>query len=200
LQVIYGCFRPRLIDDWDWAAAAVYLPPMPSDRLGSSPTTASLCLRRDYWQALTGMPEDLRAGEDLLFFRDLESRMPATATAESALVEWDLPSGPWAQYRRLRRYSAATWPTRLASRWHRPVLRMYAAALALIVAASLGHPALLVALPGLALLRIGRNYARRASGLPGTLTLGRAWRIGVATVLADAAMFAGIRDAFLGRS
>jgi hypothetical protein len=193
-ELIYGCFVPVLRDDWDWAAAGVYLPPRSARDAGSYPTAASLCVRRDYWIRTGGMREDLRAGEDLLFFRDVSMRNVVAVVAPGARVSWALPAGPRAHYQRLRRYSAATWPTKLARQWHWPLIRMYAVAFAVAVATPPLHPALLVLLPGLAALRIVRNYLRRVASLPPPLTPSRALRIVAMAGLADAATLLGIWD------
>ncbi len=198
-DVIFGCYVPNLRDEWDWAAAAVYLSPRSAPEQGSYPTTASLCIRRRFWERTGGMAEDLRAGEDLLFFRDLEDRRVPTATAPGARVVWDLPCGAWAHHLRLRRYSAATWRTELARQWHWPVLRMYAIALAIAVATPLLHPAWATAVPALAAVRVARNYRRRKPGLPPALTSMRVLRLIVMTGLVDAATFLGIWDSLRRR-
>jgi hypothetical protein len=146
------------------------------------------------------MPEDLRAGEDLQFFRDVANRGAVAVVAPAALVIWDLPAGPLAHYRRLRRYSAATWPTELAQRWHWPLIRMYAAAfVAMVLITPLLHAALLALFPALAAARITANYLSRVRGLPPPLTCARAIRIVAMTGLVDAATLVGIWDALSAR-
>jgi glycosyltransferase involved in cell wall biosynthesis len=198
-ELIYGCFLPALRDDWDWAAAGVYLPPRPAQDAGSYPTTASLCVRRDFWDSIGGMPEDLRAGEDLLFFRSVAVRGAVAVVTPGARVIWDLPAGAWAHYNRLRLYSAATWPTELAQQWHWPLIRMYAAAMGVVLATPLVHSALPALLLALAAVRITRNYLRRRQGLPPPLTPSRALRIVAMTGLADAATLLGIWDSLTQR-
>lgn len=198
-ELIYGCFVPVLRDGWDWAAAGVYLPPRSAQDAGSYPTTASLCVCRDFWAKTGGMPEDLRAGEDLRFFRDVATRGAVAVFAPGACVAWDLPAGARGHYRRLRRYSAAAWPTELARRWHWPLIRMYAVGLAIVLAASLLHAALAALLPVLAAMRITRNYLRRVRGLPPPLTPAKALRIVAMTGLVDAATMLGIWDSLTSR-
>jgi glycosyltransferase involved in cell wall biosynthesis len=198
-QVIFGCYVPNLRDEWDWAAAGVYLSPRSAPEQGSYPTAASLCVRRRFWESSGGMAEDLRAGEDLLFFRDLEARRVPTATAPGARVVWDLPSGPRAHHLRLRRYSAATWRTELARQWHWPLIRMYAVALAIAFATPMLHPALGAVVPILVAVRLARNYRRRKPGLPRPLTSTRALRLAIMTGLVDAATFLGIWDSLIER-
>lgn len=193
-EVVYGCFVPRLRDDWDYAAAAVYLPPRQAPNAGSFPTTASLCIRRRFWRRIGGMNEDLRAGEDLLFFRSVADRHVVAVSAPDGLVLWELPAGPCAHYRRLRRYSRATWPTRLASQWQWPLLRMYAVALGAAFLSAVLHPVLFLPLVVLVAARILRNYGRRRRGLPGPLTWGRAIRVVTMTALVDAATLLGVWD------
>jgi hypothetical protein len=198
-QVIYGCYVPNIRNEWDRAAAGVYLPPRAAPDLGCYPTTASLCVRRRFWESTGGMPENLRAGEDLLFFRGLETKRTLTIPAPGARVVWDLPAGAWAHYRRLRRYSSATWPTELALRWQWPLIRMYAAALAVVAIVPVLHPALAAAVPVLVAVRIARNYHRRMAGLSVTLTPIRVVRLVAMTGLVDAATFLGIWDSLRRR-
>jgi len=199
VQVIYGCYLPNLRDEWDWAAAGVYLPSRPAPDVGCHPTTASLCVRRGFWESTAGMPENLRAGEDLLFFRDVETRRALAVTALGARVVWDLPAGARAHFSRLRRYSAATWPTELARRWHWPLIRMYAAALAMISAMPALHPAFAAVVPALVAVRVARNYHRRMPGLPLALTPIRVLRLAAMTGLVDAATLLGIWDSLSRR-
>lgn len=194
-QVIYGGYVARLKDGWDWAAAAVYLTAPPAGGTACFPTSASLCIRREAWERLGGMREDLRAGEDLLFFRRVEREGVPTARAPGAQVLWDLPRGASGHFARLRRYSAATWRTPLASSWQLPVLRMYAATLLTAALAIAFHVALLVGVPLLAIIRMTRNYRRRRVALEGPLAPGRILRIVAMTGLADAATLLGVWDA-----
>jgi hypothetical protein len=199
VQVIYGCYLPNVRDEWDWAAAGVYLPPRLTPDVGCYPTTASLCVRRGFWDSTAGMPENLRAGEDLLFFRDIETRHVLAVTAPRARVVWDLPAGAWAHFRRLRRYSAATWPTELARRWHWPLIRMYAGALAMISVIPVLHPAWAGVVPALVAARVARNYHRRMPGLLPALTPIRVLRLVAMTGLVDAATLLGIWDSLSRR-
>jgi hypothetical protein len=198
-RVLYGTYVPLLQDDWDWAAAAAYLAPASAPERGRHPTSASLLVERTVWEALGGMPKDLRAGEDLLFFREVATRGTAVAVVEEAIVRWQLPRGPLGHFRRLRRYSRATWPTALAATWQWPVLRMYAAGAAVVLAAALLQPLVAWVLLAAATLRVARNYRRRRFGLPGRLTLARLWRLGTLTLLADAATLLGVWDSLTRR-
>jgi hypothetical protein len=199
-QVIYGCFVPNLRNEWDCAAAGVYLPARVSPHVGSWPTAASLCIRRELWANTGGMPENLRAGEDLIFIRELQTRGVRAVHAADARVVWDLPSNACGHYRRLRRYSAATWTTDLARQWQWPVIRMYAAGAAALTILPVLHWSLLAVPPFLAVLRVARNYGRRRPGLSWRLTTGRALRLVAMTALVDAATFSGIWDAFCQRA
>ena len=145
------------------------------------------------------MPENLRAGEDLLFFREVEKSDALSAPAPGARVIWDLPAGARGHYRRLRRYSSATWPTELARRWHWRLIRMYGAALALVSNLPLLHPALAAVLPVLVAVRIARNYRRRMPGLAHALRAMRTLRLVFMTGLVDVATFVGIWDSLSRR-
>ena len=194
-RILYGGYVPALKDEWDWAAAACYLGPADAPGASRRPSSASLLVERETWASLGGMRSDLRAGEDLLFFREVAARGVPSAPAPGADVLWQLPRGPLGHFRRLRRYSASTWRTPLASTWQVPVLRMYAASLVLVVLAFVFHVGLLLLLPTAGAARIARNLRRRRRGLAGRLTPARLLRIAVLTLLADLATLLGVLDA-----
>jgi hypothetical protein len=198
-EILFGSYRPRVRDDWDWSAVATYVAPSNVRGDGRSPTTASLCLRRSAWGRLGGMREDLRAGEDLLFFDAIAAAGVGTALVSSAQVSWDLPQGPGGHFSRLRRYSAATWRTALSRRWQRPVIQTYAAG-GLAMAACLAlHPPLIWLLGVLAVSRLARRVFQRRTSLHPPFRLGRLARVPVMFVIADFATLLGVADALLGR-
>jgi hypothetical protein len=192
-EILFGSYQPKLSDDWDWAAAATYLAP-PLDVIGNrAPTTASLCIRKGTWQRIGGMRDDLRAGEDLLFFQKIAASPIPTATVRDASVIWTLPPGPCGHFARLRRYSAVTWPTVLRKQWQIPLLRMYGAGSALILSGLAYHPMLALAV-ALGAVRLLKNFLQRKCCLQGSLTPSRLSRLVTMYILADLATLAGIWD------
>jgi hypothetical protein len=197
-EILFGSYQPHLRDEWDWAAAATYLA-VPLDAAGNrAPTTASLCVRKATWQRVGGMREDLRAGEDLLFFREIAAAQIPTATVRDASVVWTLPRGPAAHFARLRQYSAATWPTPLRNQWQVPLLRMYGAGLALVLS-GLAYQPLLVPAVALGAVRLLKNFLLRRRCLQGRLTPSRLSRLATMYILADLATLAGVWDCLQGR-
>jgi glycosyltransferase involved in cell wall biosynthesis len=197
-DVLFGTYTPKLNDEWDWAAAATYLA-LPFDSAGNrAPTTASLCVRRAAWQRIGGMRDDLRAGEDLLFFLEIAAAQIPTATVPEANVVWTLPRGPAGHFTRLRQYSSATWPTILRKRWQVPLLRMYGLALPLLLGAVVYRPFLLLAAT-LGIIRLLKNLLQRRRYLQSGLTLSRLSRLLAMYMLADLGTLAGIWDCLRGR-
>jgi glycosyltransferase involved in cell wall biosynthesis len=163
-EILFGSYQPKLSDDWDWAAAATYLAP-PLDVIGNrAPTTASLCIRKGTWQRIGGMRDDLRAGEDLLFFQKIAASPIPTATVRDASVIWTLP-----------------------------LLRMYGAGSALILSGLAYHPMLALAV-ALGAVRLLKNFLQRKCCLQGSLTPSRLSRLVTMYILADLATLAGIWD------
>src|SRR2546423_6474 len=64
-QIIYGRYAPRTDTYFTESAAVAYVP------AGRTRFIASCLLRRAAWTAAGGFREDLRSGEDLLFFQHL---------------------------------------------------------------------------------------------------------------------------------
>jgi hypothetical protein len=199
VEILFGSYRPRVRDDWDWSAVATYIAPSNTCGGGRFPTTASICLRRETWDRLGGMREDLRAGEDLFFFDTIAALRARTAVVPSAQVVWDLPHGLRGHLDRLRSYSCATWPTSLSHRWQRPVLKMYLAG-TLATVASLGLCPPLVGLVGLlAVVRLATNVARRRRDLRLPFSLRRLARVPAMLAIADLGTLLGVADAMLFR-
>jgi glycosyltransferase involved in cell wall biosynthesis len=194
-DVICGCYVPRIKDEWDWAACASYVAPGSPPTGGRGPTTASLMLTQEAWNALGGQKEHLRAGEDLLFFDEIARRGMRTAQADEARVEWELPQSLKGHFHRLRRYSASVLQSHLWKRWHRAVFLMHTTTLGLLIAGFVVHWTALVALPVLAACRILKNYSTRSPWLPGNgLSASRLSRLVIMTLLVDLATFAGTYD------
>lgn len=193
-EVLFGSYVPRMQDDWDWAAIATYLAPPNTAELGRSPTTASMCLRRSTWDRLGGMSDDLRAGEDLIFFERIAACGAKTAVVPKAQVTWDLPAGPSGHYRRLRSYSRATWPTALSRRWQQPVLRMYLTGALAALAFLVSYPPLIGLVGALTVARLVKAVVERWHALPRPATLSRLARIPVMLAVADFATLSGVAD------
>lgn len=190
-QVLFGTYEPAIADEWDRAAALTYLAP-PDDACGGRyPTTASICVRSEVWGLIDGMREDLRAGEDLLFFEAITARGLSIVEVPGARVRWDLPHGPSGHFRRLSRYSRATWGTSLARRWQFPLLRMYLAGLVVLLCAFAVNGSLAVLLPLLWIARLGRNLIRRRQYLRSPLGWGLWARVVGMALLVDAATLVG---------
>jgi glycosyltransferase involved in cell wall biosynthesis len=193
-RAVFGNYEPRLATEWDVAQALALVPPI-DPATGCRPFfIASSLIHRSAWEAAGGFPEGLRAAEDLVFFERLESAGVATARAPKAVVRWSLAASPAGVFRRLRLYSRHHLLAGLFRTWHRRVLAMDAAALALI-AGSLAWPWLLLPL-GLGILtRLLRTvWSRRGAAPGGAFRPDRLLRVGVLLAIADVAAWAGLVD------
>jgi glycosyltransferase involved in cell wall biosynthesis len=196
--VVFGHYEPVTDTFFTQCAALAYVAPPRSCAGGvlRGPSTASMLIRRDVWDAAGGFP-DLRAGEDLVFFDAIRAGGHPTAWAPDATVHWRLQPTLAATFRRFRAYSRANAEARLQSRWHYGILRYYVILAALALVAAVYDWRFLSAIPALLVARVLRSIWTRAAR--------PRWRVLVnpaviLTVLAiritiDAATFAGWWDA-----
>jgi cellulose synthase/poly-beta-1,6-N-acetylglucosamine synthase-like glycosyltransferase len=149
-QVIYGRVVP-VTDTWFTACAAiVYVPP------GRSRFAASCLLRRAAWVAAGGFREDLRSGEDLLFFRSLERAGVREAYSDHAVVAWELQPETRRTFRRFATYSCSSMIAGLGREWQLKVIRLYVVLAALLLMGLWVWPVALLP-PALLLLRAERR-------------------------------------------
>ncbi len=200
-DVVYGDYDPFIRGEWDAAQALAIVSPRDTVTGCRPPFIASSLVRRATFSAVGGFPEKLRAAEDLLFFETLARRGAGVAWAPAARIQWTLPAGPKAVFRRLRLYSAHHAAAGLTHSWHQRILAMHAV---LLLLAGLGFVwpvgwGVLAAAAGARLLRT--VLARRLSVPPeaGTVTPARVLRAGILLAVADAACVAGYVDFRRGR-
>ena len=125
--VVWGTFHP-VTDTFFTRCAALAYATRPTPRPGGpsrGPTTVSMLIRRDVWEAVGGFP-DLRAGEDLIFFQKIAAHAARTAWAPDATVHWRMLPTLAQTFQRLREYSRANVQGGLERLWHYGVLRQYA--------------------------------------------------------------------------
>ena len=193
-RVVYGHYAPVVETEWDAAQALAIVAPADPRTGWRSPSTASLLLHRSAWTAAGRFPEELRAAEDLVFFRRLEEAALPAARAPGAVVRWRLSPSPCVAFRRLRLYSRHHLAAGLASTWHRRIFAMDAAAVLLLLGA-LAWPWLALPLALGAVARLLRTvWARRANVAAGAFRPDRLLRVAVLLALADAAAWAGLLD------
>jgi hypothetical protein len=119
--VIYGACQPATPTFFTECAAIVYAP-----RPGLLvPFIASTLLHRSAWEAAGGFREDLRSGEDLLFFKALEKAGVTRAYCPDAMVTWELASTWKAIFRRFSVYSRHAMKAGLGGEWQSAVTRFY---------------------------------------------------------------------------
>jgi hypothetical protein len=146
-EVVYGVAEPLTDTYFKECAAISYVP---NGRLTLS--VASCLLRRSAWSKAGGFREDLRSGEDLLFFQSLEAARVPTIKCPEAVVTWELQSTLASSFRRFAIYSRNGMRAGLAKQWQHNVSRLYLLLLILSLAALWFWPLLLLP-PTILLLR-----------------------------------------------
>ena len=146
-EVIYGIAEPLTNTYFTECAAIAYVP---GGRI--TKFIASCLLRRIAWSKAGGFPEHLRSGEDLLFFKSLETAGVKTANCPCALVIWALRPTLAATFRRFVVYSRNGMKAGLGHEWQYNVSRMYLLLLILLLGSFWFWPLLLIP-PTVLLLR-----------------------------------------------
>jgi len=153
-RVIYGRWEPVTDTYFTECAAITYVP-----RTTHARSIASCLLHRDAWAAAGGFREDLRSGEDLLFFRGLEKAGVTDAHSERAVVNWELQASVCPTFQRFTVYSRNGMRAGLARDWQYNVARLYLLMLIPVLLALWFWPLLLVP-PTILLLRAERRVRR----------------------------------------
>jgi glycosyltransferase involved in cell wall biosynthesis len=192
LEAVLGDFQPMLRDEWDRAQALALIHPRDPADGTHPPVTVSALLKRELFERLGGFREDLRAAEDLIFLQALQASGARIARAPRAIVTWRLAAGPRAVWRRLSLYSYHHLRAGQFRTWHRRVLLMDTAFLALLVGGVFA-PVLLAVAVGAGALRTGLTAHKRRTNLPEPhpLSFSRLLKVAVLLVLADAAAWRG---------
>jgi glycosyltransferase involved in cell wall biosynthesis len=159
-QVVYGRYVPVTDTYFTACAAIAYVSPGIRSR-----SIASCLLRRAVWAAAGGFREDLRSGEDLLFFRALERAGVREAYSDRAVVAWELQPDTRRTFRRFATYSRNSIKAGLGRAWQLKVIRLYAVLAALLLTGLWVWPVVL--LPSVLLLlraekRVWSWYRARA--------------------------------------
>lgn len=162
-HVVCGTYQPLIRTFFEKCVTLAFI--APAHRIGGDwwrgPSTASLLLRKDVWQELGGFPEDLRACEDLLFFRRLTASGHRVAYAPRAIVRWRVPATIPQLFGRFRAYSFHTLKAGLGSEWHASVGRMYLAAAVALMLALFVHWIWFLLFPSGLLFRAVRSVKER---------------------------------------
>lgn len=146
-DVIYGIAEPLTNTYFTECAAITYVP---GGRITKS--IASCLLRRAAWSKTGGFREDLRSGEDLLFFQSLDAARVPTAQCHEAVVLWELCPTLASTFRRFVVYSRNGMRAGLARQWQYNVTRLYLLMLISVLVAVWFWPLLLLP-PTILLLR-----------------------------------------------
>jgi cellulose synthase/poly-beta-1,6-N-acetylglucosamine synthase-like glycosyltransferase len=198
VDVVFGTYEPLIETFFQRCVALCFLAPgrVIDGRRYRGPSTASLLVRKSVWEEVGGFPEDLRACEDLLFFRHVASGPYRTVCAPSAVVHWRLPRTFGHVFRRFRTYSHHTLRAGLGREWHVAVARMYAAAALVLVAAVAVHWSLiLIPVLGLALRAVRSVRCRRDLLEPSRMAAVRACAaVGVLLLWIDLSALVGFID------
>jgi glycosyltransferase involved in cell wall biosynthesis len=140
LDIVYGNYELLTDTFFERCAALAYPPPkvMRPGGLMRGPSTASMLVRRSVWQTVGGFP-DLRAAEDLIFFRRIEAGGFKVGWAPQATVWWQLQPTLWRTFRKFQLYSKQNALGGQQRYWHYGVALKYVLALPFVLLAVLHH-------------------------------------------------------------
>jgi glycosyltransferase involved in cell wall biosynthesis len=192
-QVVFGRFEPVIENFFTACAAISYCPPGKQSR-----TIASCLMRREAWRDAGGFREDLRSGEDLLFFGALERTGARRVRASGALVRWSLKPTTRATFRHFSAYSVSNLKAGLFRQWQRSLLVQYAIVCALVLAGLGWWPPLALAAPLYVLARAEKRIydyyhaAPRARLLRAVLSPRRVAGVAWVNAVIDAATLRGL--------
>jgi glycosyltransferase involved in cell wall biosynthesis len=197
-DVVYGTYEPILNSVFQECLALAFVP-NPSwvaGRLLRGPSTCSMMIKKSVWESLGEFREDLRACEDLLFFKQLKASSFVVRCAPDAVVRWSLPADVSRTFRRFRSYSHHTLKAGLGRSWQVAVARMYAAAFLFVALSVFVHWSfVIVPLLGLAARVIKNTRDKKDSlNLKHRVGVGAHVLIGVILLCIDAAAFTGVFD------
>ncbi|MEP6911287.1 MAG: glycosyltransferase [bacterium] len=191
-RIIYGQFEPVNDSYFTECAAVAYVLPPENRRF-----IASSLFHITAWQAAKGFREDLRTGEDLLFFESLDAAGVKGVYSQDAIVYWSLRSSINETFRYFVASSRHSLRAGLFFDWQFNVSRLYLLMLA-ICFAGVWRPGLLLLIPLVLVLRAERRIFRwyRAKA-PGEVWLRlldpfRVLTVGWINILIDVAMFCGM--------
>lgn len=153
-RIIYGQFEPVTDTYFTECAAVAYVTPRENRRF-----IASSLLHRSAWQAAKGFREDLRTGEDLLFFEALEAAGVQEGRSNGAVVYWSLRPSISETFHYFVASSLHSLRAGLFFNWHFNVSCLYLFMLTMCVA-GIWRPALLLFVPVVLVLRTERRIFR----------------------------------------
>jgi glycosyltransferase involved in cell wall biosynthesis len=195
-EVVYGRYEAATGSYFEECAAVVYAP-APGERTRS---IASCLLKRAAWERAGGFREDLRSGEDLLFFKRLDEAGARSVHAPAAVVYWSLQPTAAKTFRRFSTYSLNGMRAGLAREWQWRVTRFYLLLAATVAAGALWWWPLLVVPPLVLAARAARRVSRwRGGSLLKSLGPRRVLTVAWINLVIDAAMFAGMLRWLLAR-
>jgi glycosyltransferase involved in cell wall biosynthesis len=194
VAVVYGNYEPVVTNFFERCAALSYPPPKqerPGGRM-RGPSTASMLLQREVWEAVGGFP-DLRAAEDLVFMERIRKRGCKEGWSPQATAWWQLQPTLARTFRKFVLYSRHNvWAGRQWD-WHYGVARKYILALPFI-ALAIAHSLWWLVVPlVITLLRVMKSIWNRREGRGLLWLMNPAQFAGVAVILLtiDAATFIG---------
>jgi glycosyltransferase involved in cell wall biosynthesis len=166
-NVVLGTYEPILNGLFKVSLALTYVAPatLIDGRWFRGPSTASMMLQKQVWEALGKFPEDLRACEDLLFFERLKRSDFAIRYATDALVCWHIQGSFAAVFRKFRAYSLHTLKAGLGRTWHLALAKMYAVGGLFLLLALAHHWLWLLPMVAAFFLRAQRSIQRRRPSL-----------------------------------
>ncbi len=124
-DVVYGRYEPVMKSFRQRCIALAFVPAGDASSGLRGPSVASMAMRRSVWTRAGRFREDLRSGEDLLFFKAVSRLGAVTQYSPKALVFWTPPENFAHAFKRFAAYSHSGIRAGLVQEWQLPLLRIY---------------------------------------------------------------------------
>jgi glycosyltransferase involved in cell wall biosynthesis len=192
-DLIQGRFAPVIKTYFDQCAAIAYVPAPET----VTPFIASCLISRRAFAAVGGFREDLRSGEDLVFFRKLQAARVRRVVSKKALVHWELQRDIKSTFRRFATYSRYAMKAGLGADWQLRVSILYLCFLVFLVGSIFSWPLITIPFFGLVLRaqrRVFRWYAFKGKWrrLLEVINPSRVLTVTSISIVIDVAMFVGL--------
>jgi glycosyltransferase involved in cell wall biosynthesis len=157
-DVVYGHYTPRTDTLFRECLALAMMQPlvMVGGRRMRIRSIASSLMKRSVWRSAGGFP-GWRAGEDRAFMEAVDRGNFKIDYNPAAVMVWDIPGDLHGMLKRFSSYSYHNAASGRTAGWHKPVLRMYIAALVLTMLGIFVSPAFFIALALFAALRTSKK-------------------------------------------
>lgn len=165
LKVAYGSYEPvtNSLFKECFALIALSAPVSLGGRWTRTYFVASSMIKKEVWRSVGGFP-DLRAAEDKIFMERIKRKHFKTTLNPKAIVYWNLPGDFLQAFKKVSLYSMHDLIAGRFNDWHRSVVFMYLAGLAVLAIGFFIAPIWLLILPAGILARALKILIMKSPG------------------------------------